>query len=55
MDYLHGRGWQSDYMVVCRRFDLRKPISENIAAGEPPVVLTAARLGKTRLIDDLEI
>ncbi|KHK57537.1 pantothenate synthetase [Ralstonia sp. A12] len=55
MDYLRGRGWQPDYVAVRRRTDLQAPTPENIAAGEPLVVLTAAKLGKTRLIDNLEI
>ncbi|MBA9844328.1 MAG: pantoate--beta-alanine ligase [Ralstonia sp.] len=55
MEYLRGRGWQPDYVAVRRRSDLREPTPENIAAGEPLVVLTAAKLGKTRLIDNLEI
>ncbi|MGM3273837.1 pantoate--beta-alanine ligase [Ralstonia sp. 24A2] len=55
MDYLRGRGWQPDYVAVRRRADLQQPTPENIAAGEPLVVLTAAKLGKTRLIDNLEI
>ena len=50
MEYLRGRGWQPDYVAVRRR-----TTPENIAAGEPLVVLTAAKLGKTRLIDNLEI
>ena len=55
MEYLRGRGWQPDYVAVRRRSDLQKPTPENIAAGEPLVVLTASKLGKTRLIDNLEI
>ncbi|WP_426394456.1 pantoate--beta-alanine ligase [Ralstonia sp. R-29] len=55
MDYLRGRGWQPDYVAVRRRSDLQVPTPDNIAAGEPLVVLTAAKLGKTRLIDNLEI
>ncbi|MGL6158054.1 MAG: pantoate--beta-alanine ligase, partial [Ralstonia mannitolilytica] len=51
MEYLRGRGWQPDYVAVRRRSDLQVPTPENIAAGEPLVVLTAAKLGKTRLID----
>ncbi|WP_196391481.1 pantoate--beta-alanine ligase, partial [Ralstonia solanacearum] len=46
---------QPDYVAVRRRTDLQPPTPENIAAGEPLVVLTAAKLGKTRLIDNLEI
>ena len=55
MEYLRGRGWQPDYVAVRRRTDLQQPTPENIAAGEPLVVLAAAKLGKTRLIDNLEI
>ncbi|MCO5399812.1 pantoate--beta-alanine ligase [Ralstonia soli] len=55
MEYLRGRGWQPDYVAVRRRSDLQMPTPDNIAAGEPLVVLTAAKLGKTRLIDNLEI
>ncbi|MDB0513063.1 pantoate--beta-alanine ligase [Ralstonia solanacearum] len=55
MEHLRGRGWQPDYVAVRRRTDLQPPTPDNIAAGEPLVVLTAAKLGKTRLIDNLEI
>ena len=47
---LAQRGWQVDYLTVRRRDDLRPPE----AIGEPLVVLGAARLGTTRLIDNLE-
>jgi pantoate--beta-alanine ligase len=47
---LEARGWKPDYMVLRRRGDLQPP-----AAGEPLVALGAARLGSTRLIDNLEI
>jgi pantoate--beta-alanine ligase len=50
MDTLRSRGWQPDYMTVRRRSDLRAPLS----AFEPMVVLGAARLGTTRLIDNVE-
>jgi pantoate--beta-alanine ligase len=52
MDALRGRGWQPDYIAVRRQADLGLPTG---AAGEPLVVLGAARLGRTRLIDNLEI
>jgi len=48
-------GWKVDYLAVRRRRDLRTPAAEEIAAGEPLVVLAAAKLGTTRLIDNLEI
>ncbi|WP_300650455.1 pantoate--beta-alanine ligase [Hydrogenophaga sp.] len=47
---LAARGWQPDYLTVRRRADLQAPL-----AGDPMVVLGAARLGKTRLIDNFEI
>jgi pantoate--beta-alanine ligase len=50
MDALRQRGWQPDYLCVRRRSDLQAPL-----AGDELVVLGAAKLGKTRLIDNLEI
>jgi pantoate--beta-alanine ligase len=50
MKALAARGWQPDYLTVRRRTDLQTP-----QAGDPLVVLGAARLGKTRLIDNFEI
>ena len=47
---LAGRGWQPDYVAIRRQADLRQP-----AAGDPLVVLAAARLGATRLIDNVEV
>jgi pantoate--beta-alanine ligase len=47
---LVARGWQPDYVAIRRRADLQPPRS----AGEPLVALVAARLGSTRLIDNLE-
>jgi pantoate--beta-alanine ligase len=52
---LNVRGWQVDYIAVRRRRDLNKPSPEEVSAGEPLVVLAAAKLGATRLIDNLEI
>jgi pantoate--beta-alanine ligase len=49
---LAGRGWQPDYVAVRRRADLDRPDAGDDA---PLVVLAAARLGATRLIDNLEI
>ena len=50
MEALRARGWQPDYLTVRRRADLQAPV-----AGDALVVLGAARLGSTRLIDNLEI
>ncbi len=52
---LNGRGWEVDYVAVRRRRDLHLPTPEQVAAGEPLVALAAAKLGATRLIDNLEI
>ena len=51
MQALAQRGWQPDYMTVRRRADLQVPG----AGDEGLVALGAARLGGTRLIDNLEI
>lgn len=50
MHHLRQRGWQPDYLTVRRRHDLQTP-----QAGDALVVLGAARLGNTRLIDNLEM
>jgi len=50
MQTLRQRGWQPDYLTVRRRQDLQAP-----QAGDALVVLGAAKLGKTRLIDNLEL
>jgi pantoate--beta-alanine ligase len=49
---LQARGWQPDYLAVRRRSDLQPPAA---AGCEPLVALGAARLGTTRLIDNLEL
>ncbi|HET7794691.1 MAG TPA: pantoate--beta-alanine ligase, partial [Rhizobacter sp.] len=49
---LSARGWQPDYLTVRRRNDLQAPIEAD--AKGPLVALGAARLGTTRLIDNLE-
>jgi pantoate--beta-alanine ligase len=48
---LAARGWQPDYIAIRRQSDLLVPSS----AEQPLVVLAAAKLGNTRLIDNLEI
>jgi pantoate--beta-alanine ligase len=50
MEFLAGRGWKPDYMTLRRRSDLQAP-----APGDALVALAAARLGGTRLIDNLEV
>ncbi|MDR6152298.1 pantoate--beta-alanine ligase [Acidovorax delafieldii] len=51
-DALRARGWAPDYLTVRRRADLLPATADN-AAGTL-VALGAARLGSTRLIDNLE-
>lgn len=52
---LTGRGWDVDYFVLRRQRDLLAPTPDEIRSGEPLVILAAARLGETRLIDNLEV
>lgn len=54
MQTLRDQGWVPDYVSVRRRADLQPPGTEGAATAEPLVVLAAARLGNTRLIDNLE-
>ena len=50
MAALSARGWKPDYLTVRRQSDLQTP-----TLGAPLVVLGAAKLGSTRLIDNLEV
>ncbi len=50
MAVLRDRGWRPDYLTVRRRADLLPPASGD----EALVVLGAAKLGTTRLIDNFE-
>ena len=50
MAVLRDRGWRPDYLTVRRRADLLPPTSRD----EALVVLGAAKLGTTRLIDNFE-
>jgi pantoate--beta-alanine ligase len=52
---LAGAGWKVDYVAVRRQRDLKAPTAVEVAGGEPLVVLAAARLGTTRLIDNVEV
>jgi pantoate--beta-alanine ligase len=49
-DSLQARGWQPDYVAIRRRHDLGDP-----SQSDSIVALAAARIGGTRLIDNLEI
>ena len=50
MQSLSSAGWKPDYVAIRRQLDLQTP-----HAGDAMVVLAAARLGATRLIDNIEI
>ncbi len=50
MALLSLAGWKPDYVVARRRADLQVP-----QTGDALVVLAAAKLGTTRLIDNLEV
>jgi pantoate--beta-alanine ligase len=52
---MQTRGWKPDYMAIRQQRDLAKPTQADLDAGQPLVIVTAAKLGKTRLIDNLEI
>lgn len=55
---LTARGWQPDYLAARRRADLRVPAADEVAAlvqNDGLVLLGAARIGNTRLIDNLEV
>ncbi|OPX53906.1 pantoate--beta-alanine ligase, partial [Oceanospirillum multiglobuliferum] len=53
VESLAARGWAPDYIAVRKRSDLIAPAAQELDA--PLVVLAAAKLGATRLIDNLEI
>lgn len=51
MAELSRHGWQPDYVAVRRQADLRAPTEVD----RELVVVAAARLGRTRLIDNVEV
>lgn len=51
MTGLARKGWQPDYVAVRRQADLRPPTERD----RDLVILGAARLGRTRLIDNVEL
>lgn len=55
MAKLEERGWKPDYVSIRKRSDLQPPAAGDLAQKELLVVLAAAKLGSTRLIDNLEI
>jgi pantoate--beta-alanine ligase len=55
MARLAARGWVPDYVAVRRQRDLSEAQRGDAAPGEALVVLGAATLGRTRLIDNIEV
>lgn len=55
IEQLSAAGWQVDYVAIRRQRDLLVPTMDEVAQGESLVVLAAAKLGATRLIDNLEL
>ena len=49
VEVLAARGWRADYVEVRNMCDLQPACSEQL------VILAAARLGKTRLLDNVEV
>ena len=54
MQALREQGWELDYLTVRQRGDLLPPADAQARINAPLVVLGAARLAGTRLIDNLE-
>jgi pantoate--beta-alanine ligase len=55
IEALKHRGWAPDYIAIRKRSNLLAPNAEDLASKRDLVILTAAKLGKTRLIDNLEV
>ena len=55
LETLTKRGWRPDYIAIRLQSDLATPSNTALDAKESLVILTAAKLGKTRRIDNLEI
>lgn len=55
MHQLSNRHWKPDYVAIRKRVDLQAPSAADLENQEALVVLSAAKLGNTRLIDNLEI
>lgn len=53
LDGLLARGWAPDYLVVRRREDVGLPLATDLLRPDALVALGAARLGATRLIDNV--
>ncbi len=54
-ELIRARGWQPDYLAIRQQHNLLEPTPDQLAQKVPLVILAAAKLGKTRLIDNLEV
>jgi pantoate--beta-alanine ligase len=52
---LSQRGWHPDYISVRLQANLEQPKIEQLISGAQLVIVAAAKLGQTRLIDNLEV
>lgn len=52
---LQAYGWVPDYVAIRRQCDLQAVQAGQTLTEQPLVILAAARLGRTRLIDNLEV
>ena len=52
MDTLRAKGWKVDYLAVCQQHDLKEV---DHWGSDDLVILVAATLGTTRLIDNMEV
>ena len=52
VEALDRNGWKTDYVAVRQRSDLQSPTALD---NSPLVILGAARIGSTRLIDNIEV
>lgn len=52
---LIAHGWQPDYVAIRRKSDLQSPSAHESGLIDDLVVLAAAKLGSTRLIDNMEV
>jgi pantoate--beta-alanine ligase len=55
MENLAQRHWNPDYVSIRKRSNLQAPSASDLESSAELVVLSAAKLGNTRLIDNLEI